>query len=67
MKWYNLYKVQYMRIKVKIPKSLKVIKEITDDSRYKNKSLVKSLKLEEQSVQVVLTSYKKVLLSRNYY
>lgn len=56
-----------MRIKVKIPKSLKVIKEITDDSRYKNKSLVKSLKLEEQSVQVVLTSYKKVLLSRNYY
>lgn len=36
-----------MRVKVKIPKSLKVIKEVTDDSRYKNKSLVKSLKLEE--------------------
>ena len=36
-----------MEIKVKIPKSLNVIKEITDDRRYKNKSLVKSLKLEE--------------------
>lgn len=56
-----------MGIKVKIPKSLKVIKEVIDDSRYKNKPLVKSLKLEEQSIQVVLTSYKKVLLSRNYY
>lgn len=67
MKWYNLYKVQYLRFKVKIPKSLKVIKEITDDNRYKNKSLVKSLKLDEQSIQTVLTSYKKVLLSKNYY
>lgn len=36
-----------MGIKVKIPESLNVIKEITDDRRYKNKSLVKSLKLEE--------------------
>lgn len=36
-----------MGTKVKIPKSLKVIKEVTDDSRYKNKSLAKSLKLEE--------------------
>ena len=36
-----------MGIKAKIPKSLKVIKEVTDDSRYKNKSLAKSLKLEE--------------------
>ena len=67
MKLYNLYKVQYMGIKVKIPESLKVIKEITDGSRYKNKSLVESLKLEEQSIQVVLTSYKKVLLSKNYH
>lgn len=39
-----------MGIKVKIPESLKVIKEITDGSRYKNKSLVESLKLEEQSI-----------------
>lgn len=36
-----------MGIKFKIPKSLKVIKKITGDSRYKNKSLAKSLKLEE--------------------
>lgn len=36
-----------MGIKVKILKSLKVIKEVTDDNRYKNKSLVKSLKLDE--------------------
>ena len=36
-----------MEIKVKTPNSLKVIKEITDDSRYKNKSLVRSLKLGE--------------------
>lgn len=36
-----------MEIKVRIPKSLKVIKEVTGDSRYKNKSLAKSLKLEE--------------------
>lgn len=36
-----------MGIKVRIPKGLKVIKEVTDDSRYKNKSLAKSLKLEE--------------------
>ena len=36
-----------MGIKVKIPESLKVIKEVTDDSRYKNKSLAKSPKLEE--------------------
>lgn len=36
-----------MAIKVKIPKNLNVIKKVTDDSRYKNKSLVKSLKLEE--------------------
>ena len=36
-----------MGIKVKIPESLNVIKEIADDRRYKNKSLVKSLKLEE--------------------
>ena len=56
-----------MGIKVKIPKSLNVIKEITDDRRYKNKSLVKSLKLDRLSIQIVLTSYKKVLLSRNYY
>ena len=36
-----------MGIKVKIPEWLKVIKEVADDSRYKNKSLVKFLKLEE--------------------
>ena len=35
-----------MRAKVRIPKGLNVIKEVIDDSRYKNKSLVKSLKLD---------------------
>lgn len=39
--------VKNPKVKVRIPKGLKVIKEVTDDSRYKNKSLAKSLKLEE--------------------
>lgn len=39
--------VKNPRVKVRIPKGLKVIKEVTDDKRYKNKSLAKSLKLEE--------------------